>query len=184
MTDRREGSVAPWTPQLLSHIQQTQQAGQSVEFGLATTSLHGPRVRLLDHRGFVGDQHMPVFVTGASSHKAADIEASRTPKGSPVEMLYWFKELQVQWRIRGWCWLLAEDLGREQKHVVGELDWRREYSAIVGTLDAEKRAAFEAAGLRIGIIVPEAAEIRELSERKKQMWAVASEKWEEVQAWP
>ena len=49
-----------------------------------------------------------IFATGKGK---GTLEQSRagTGGGGPVEAVYWIKDIKVQWRIRGKCWLVAAD---------------------------------------------------------------------------
>lgn len=131
---------APWKALLSNHIQQTinEASHARIEFQLATTNPNGlPRVRTLSHRSFWGDcinhsqphtsplyeSDCPTFITGASSGKGVDIYASGLDNcrletvsggGAQVEILYWFREIQIQWRIRGRCWLMASEPEQQQ----------------------------------------------------------------------
>lgn len=49
-----------------------------------------------------------IFATGKGKGDLAQ-SRSGTGGGGPVEAVYWIKDIKVQWRIRGKCWLVAAD---------------------------------------------------------------------------
>jgi pyridoxamine 5'-phosphate oxidase len=130
-------TIAPWKPQFEQHLERI--GGPSAEFVLATVTHEGqPSVRYCIHRGFwaklaenshnkleknpaIYDSDCPVFTTDARMSKTFDIFATGKGKGTleqsrsgsggggPVEAVYWVKDIRVQWRIRGKCWLVAAD---------------------------------------------------------------------------
>jgi pyridoxamine 5'-phosphate oxidase len=130
-------STAPWKPTFTSHLELA--GGVSAEFVLGTvTPDHKPSSRYCIHRGFwaslpenshnqlpknakLFDSDCPVFTTDARMSKVYDIFATGRGKGTleqsrsgsggggPVEAVYWIKDISVQWRIRGQCWLVAAD---------------------------------------------------------------------------
>ncbi|KPI42344.1 uncharacterized protein AB675_9768 [Cyphellophora attinorum] len=113
--------------------------GPATEFVLGTiTPSSLPSVRYCIHRGFwaalppnshnklpknpqLYTSDCPVFTTDARMSKVYDIFAtgkgkgdleqsrSGTGGGGPVEAVYWIKDIKVQWRIRGKCWLVSAD---------------------------------------------------------------------------
>ncbi|RMD42906.1 hypothetical protein DV735_g2224, partial [Chaetothyriales sp. CBS 134920] len=124
---------APWKALFVSHLEHV---GSSTEFALATVGKDGaPRVRYCVHRGFwadlpenpynklprnaaIYDSDCPIFTTDARMNKVAEIFASSAQDGGSgsgsggggqVETVYLFKDVMVQWRIRGRCWFLAAD---------------------------------------------------------------------------
>jgi len=128
-------SEAPWKKTFDEHIEKL--GGASAEFYLATVTPDGlPRVRACIHRGFWGklpenkhnelpknpaiyDSDCPVFTTDARMEKTYHLFATGKGKGNreqsksgsggggPVEAIYWVKDTQTQWRIRGKAWLVA-----------------------------------------------------------------------------
>lgn len=129
--------TSPWKPIFEQHLDKI--GASSAEFVLGTVTLEGlPSVRYCIHRGFwaklaenshnklpknpdIYDSDCPVFTTDARMSKVFDIFAtgkgkgdleqsrSGTGGGGPVEAVYWVKDIKVQWRIRGKCWLVAAD---------------------------------------------------------------------------
>ena len=132
---------APWKVLLSENIQQTSRdnPAQLAEFHLATITPSGqPRVRTVYHRSFWGEHigpsstsnpplyesDCPTFITGARSNKGRDIYAAGLDQcrsqmgsggGAQVEILYWFRDLGVQWRIRGRCWLMSSEDPRHEQ---------------------------------------------------------------------
>jgi pyridoxamine 5'-phosphate oxidase len=130
-------STAPWRPQFEQHLEKI--GGPSAEFYLATVTASGlPRARACIHRGFwanlADNPHnklpknpniyaadCPVFTTDARMNKVYDVFATGKGKGDlaqsrsgsggggPIEAVYWIKDIRVQWRIRGKCWIVAAD---------------------------------------------------------------------------
>lgn len=130
-------TTAPWRPVFEQHLEKI--GGPSAEFCLGTVTHDGlPRVRYCIHRGFwanladnphnklpknpaIFDSDCPVFTTDTRMNKVFDIFATGKGKGDlaqsksgsggggPVEAVYWIKDIRVQWRIRGKCWLVAAD---------------------------------------------------------------------------
>jgi pyridoxamine 5'-phosphate oxidase len=130
-------STAPWRPAFEQHLENI--GGPSAEFYLATVNASGlPRARACIHRGFwttlaenphnelpknppIYEADCPVFTTDARMSKVYDIFATGKGKGDlaqsrsgsggggPVEAVYWIKNIRVQWRVRGKCWLVAAD---------------------------------------------------------------------------
>lgn len=128
--------AAPWKAAFDSHLSK---CGSSPEFYLATVNHEGlPRVRTCIHRGFwaslpenshnklpknpdVYDSDCPTFTSDARMSKVYDIFATGRGKGTleqsqagtggggPVEAVYWIKDIKMQWRIRGKCWIIAAD---------------------------------------------------------------------------
>ena len=49
-----------------------------------------------------------IFATGKGK---GDLAQSRSGSGGggPVEAVYWIKDIRIQWRVRGKCWLVAVD---------------------------------------------------------------------------
>jgi pyridoxamine 5'-phosphate oxidase len=52
-----------------------------------------------------------VFELFATGKGKGDLAQSRSGSGGggPVEAVYWVKDIRVQWRLRGKCWLVAAD---------------------------------------------------------------------------
>ena len=130
-------TTSPWKPLFEQHLERI--GGSSAEFYLATVTHEGlPRARACIHRGFwanlaenshnklprnpaIYDSDCPVFTTDARMSKVFDIFATGKGKGDlaqsrsgsggggPVEAVYWIKDIRVQWRIKGKCWLVAAD---------------------------------------------------------------------------
>lgn len=185
--------AAPWKATFDSHVQKL---GSSPEFYIATVNHEGqPRVRACIHRGFwaalpenshnklpknppVYDSDCPMFTTDARMSKVYDIfatgkgrgtlEQSRagTGGGGPVEAVYWVKDIKMQWRIRGQCWIIAaDDVEHEgegdmqnsgtvtMKAVVqrymrktgesGEWSWKREVENVFGNLSPATKGTFK-----------------------------------------
>ena len=137
MSHPTTSSSAPWRPVFEQHLEKI--GGPSAEFYLATVTANGlPRARACIHRGFwakiaenphnkltknppVFEADCPVFTTDARMNKVYDIFATGKGKGDlaqsrsgsggggPVEAVYWIKDIRVQWRIKGKCWLVAAD---------------------------------------------------------------------------
>ena len=136
MSSSSSSGVAPWKATFDSHLNKL---GSAPEFCLATVNHEGlPRVRTCIHRGFwaslpdnphnklpknptVYDSDCPTFTTDARMCKVHDVFATGKGKGTleqsragtggggPVEAVYWVKEVMMQWRIKGQCWIIAAD---------------------------------------------------------------------------
>ncbi|ETI23165.1 hypothetical protein G647_04962 [Cladophialophora carrionii CBS 160.54] len=132
-----QSTVAPWKKTFQDHLDKS--GGPSAEFVLATVTPKGePRARTCIFRGFwatlpenehnklprnpaVYESDCPTFTTDARMDKTyhvfatgkghGDVAQSRsgTGGGGPVEAVFWFKQTNTQWRIRGRCWLVAAD---------------------------------------------------------------------------
>ncbi|KAK7902814.1 hypothetical protein LTR67_002460 [Exophiala xenobiotica] len=113
--------------------------GAGAEFMLATVTKDGfPRVRTCIFRGFwatlpenehnklpknppIYESDCPTFTTDARMSKTFDIFATGKGKGDlaqsrsgsggggPVEAVYWVKDTNTQWRVRGKCWIIGPD---------------------------------------------------------------------------
>lgn len=193
MSHDRSVDAAPWKSLFLSHLEKQ---GASPEFYLATVNHESqPRLRACIHRGFwaglpenshnqmpknpkVYDTDCPAFTTDARMGKVFDIfatgkgrgtlEQSRagTGGGGPVEALYWIKDVKVQWRLRGRCWIIAaDDLEHEgegdmqnsgtvtmkavlQRYMrktgqAGDWSWKREVENFFGNLSPVMRGSFK-----------------------------------------
>lgn len=136
MSSSTSSGAAPWKATFDAHLNKL---GSSPEFYLATVNHEGlPRVRACIHRGFwtalpenshnkipknpaVYDSDCPTFTTDARMSKVYDIFATGRGKGTleqsragtggggPVEAVYWVKDIKMQWRIKGKCWIIAAD---------------------------------------------------------------------------
>lgn len=142
-------STAPWKPLFQFHLD-AHMGGSSAEFVLATVTPSGlPSARYCIHRGFwaslpenshnklpknptLYDSDCPVFTTDARMSKVYDLFATGKGKGTleqsrsgsggggPVEAVYWAKDVKVQWRIRGRCWVVGwEDVEGEKSQNSG-----------------------------------------------------------------
>jgi pyridoxamine 5'-phosphate oxidase len=49
-----------------------------------------------------------IFVTGKGKGNREE-SRSGTGGGGPVEAVYWVKDVMMQWRVRGKCWLISAD---------------------------------------------------------------------------
>ncbi|CCX32332.1 Similar to Uncharacterized protein YGR017W; acc. no. P53210 [Pyronema omphalodes CBS 100304] len=114
-----------------------------------------PRVRTMIYRGFFGtlpaNPHTPLpnhnppimtsdmltFTTDARMTKTGELtpdhtsggDATRgTCGGAEVEMCFWMEEPQNQWRVRGRCYLLAEEDVDTSHEIQEELKKRMEFS--------------------------------------------------------
>jgi pyridoxamine 5'-phosphate oxidase len=136
MANPTSSRAAPWKATFDSHLNKL---GSSPEFYLATVNHEGlPRARTCIHRGFwtslpenshnklpknpaVYDSDCPTFTSDARMSKVYDIFATGKGKGTleqsqagtggggPVEAVYWIKDVMMQWRIKGQCWIIAAD---------------------------------------------------------------------------
>lgn len=193
MSGTTSSVAAPWKAKLDSHLNTI---GSSPEFYLATVNDEGfPRVRTCIHRGFwtalpenthnklpknpaVFDSDCPTFTTDARMSKVFDFFATGKGKGSleqsragtggggPVEALYWLKDIKMQWRIRGKCWVIAADdvehegdgdmqnsgtvtmkavLQRYMRKTgeTGDWSWKREVENYFGNMSPAMRGSFK-----------------------------------------
>jgi hypothetical protein len=137
MSHPTQSKTAPWKKTFEEHLSKSD--GASAEFTLATVTPKGePRARTCIFRGFwttlpeneynklsknpgVFESDCPTFTTDARMDKTyhvfatgkgkGTVEQSRsgTGGGGPVEAVFWFKQTNTQWRIRGKCWIVAAD---------------------------------------------------------------------------
>lgn len=187
--------TAPWKPLFQNHLELI--GGPSAEFVLSTVTAAGlPSARYCIQRGFwaclpdnphnklpknpaVYESDCPVFTTDARMSKTYDLFATGKGRGTreqslsgsggggPVEAVYWIKDVKVQWRVRGRCWLVsAEDVegegeqnsgtvsvkaqvGRYMRKVGehekkdGEWSWRREVENWFENLSPLMRGTFK-----------------------------------------
>jgi pyridoxamine 5'-phosphate oxidase len=155
--------TAPWKPLLSQHISTL---NQPPTFTLATTTRHPPhhpRLRTLIFRGFFAElppnQHnlaernpavyesdMLSFTTDVRMRKVEEVGGG----GGDVECCFWMEKVQVQWRVRGRCWVLGGGEGEEEvrRHLYplsgasGEWSFEREVGAQFGNLSESLRRSF------------------------------------------
>jgi pyridoxamine 5'-phosphate oxidase len=121
--------VAPWKPLLSSSISVFNPP--TVTLATVTPSPpHFPRLRTLIFRGFFGslppndrnsatpnprvyESNMLTFTTDGRMEKVREL--GRGEGGGEVEFCFWASDVQVQWRVRGVCWILGGSGEGEEK---------------------------------------------------------------------
>ncbi|KAH0555918.1 hypothetical protein GP486_006136 [Trichoglossum hirsutum] len=121
--------VAPWKPLLFSHISTL----NPPTITLATISYSPPdlpRLRTVIFRGFFGslppndqnhatrnpqvyESNMLTFTTDTRMEKVRELGGGEG--GGEVECCFWSSDVQMQWRVRGVCWMLGGKEEREEK---------------------------------------------------------------------
>lgn len=99
-----------------------------------------PRVYESEMPAFTTDVRMnkPIELFGSSSGHAADAsQAQGCGGGGPCEAVWWIKETQVQWRMKGEAFVVGNDV-EEEKESSGVRTLKSEVGSRMRVVDAEK----------------------------------------------
>ena len=132
-------SKAPWKPEFKSHLDLVDKSEAEFVVSAGSTSKL-PSARYCIHRGFwallphnphnklvknlsIYESDSLVFKDDARMSKTHDIFATgkvwscNGGGGGGVEAVSWVRDVKVQWRVSGSCWLVsAEDIGCDDEH--------------------------------------------------------------------
>jgi pyridoxamine 5'-phosphate oxidase len=100
-----------------------------------------PRVYESEMPAFTTDVRMnkPIELFASSSGHAKDAsQAQGSGGGGPCEAVWWIKECQVQWRMKGEAFVVGNDVEGEEKESSGVRTLKSEVGSRMRVVDAEK----------------------------------------------
>lgn len=83
-------------------------------------------------------QKVPEIFGSSAGHAKSEDQAQGSGGGGPVEAVFWVKEANVQWRVRGQAYVVAQDIEGEGEESSGVRTVKSEVAKRMRVLDESK----------------------------------------------